>query len=232
MKTALIVPTCERPSGARYVDRTLLLLHQEGASKCDHRILLKDGPLDITPPKGWSVQAHPRKRGIRAMMWWAFEVASNLDVDQLLFAEDDIEPAKNAIAYILRESPRLTKDVAFVDFYDMLHSRHPLEDGLHKKPITERYWGNQAMLFPRQTIEWLLDHNPFAFLPDSAPSGADHVLGRLLAASKWPTYGFHLPRLVRHVGDVSAAHPDVPRLDHLTVRTATAPDFDALQISI
>lgn len=232
MQTAIIVPTCERPSGARYVDHTLRLLENAGAKGCEHRVLLKDGPFDILPPPGWDLQEHPQKRGIRAMLWWAFEIASNLDVDQLLFCEDDIETAKNAVSYILRQSPNFWSqdDLAFIDFYDMNHARYPLEERLHKKRITDRYWGNQMMLFPKRTIEWLLEHNPFAFLPDKSPSNADRVLGRLLGASKWPTYGVHIPRLVRHIGEVSAAHPDVPRLDQMTIRSN--PDFDALQISI
>lgn len=230
MKTAIIVPTCERPLGAHYVDQTLRALDREGADCADHRIVLQDGPVNIDAPAGWELLKHPERRGIRAMMWWAFEIASNLDADHLLFCEDDIEPIKNALRYILANEGKLTLDTAFVDFYDFNNNRHPLADGLHKRSINGQYWGNQCMLFPRHTFEWLLDCDPFSVKRWQAPSNADRALGFLLGSSPWPEYSVHMPRLVRHKGEISAAHATRDRrLDMLTIRTPDS-GYDALQL--
>lgn len=230
MKTAISVVTAPRPQDVNYLDETIFNLDKEGADFADVRTLHVDkkGHDLENVYSGWHLKFE-QCSGIRAMMWSVFAQAIHLGVDRLLFCEDDIRVCKNAIRYML--SLEIPGGAAFIDFYDMREAklRNLSTAGLHKQKCHDNYWGNQCMLFPVRTLKWLVQCNPFAIHKWELPSHADHCLGHFLAQSPWKEYQFHLPRLVQHVGDVSAAHPGTPRLDRFTVKTLPS-DYDAMQL--
>lgn len=202
-RTLLIVATCRRP-GVSYLHDTLAALLRNGALLCQ-RVLLVDGRLD-GPAAGFEVFESAGGDGIRGVMWRAFRLATKwrYRFDQLLFCEDDIEVCRHAIEYICECT--VPDDSAFIDFHNM--NRFPQEvpvAGLYSCS-TAGYHGNQCMLFPARTVEYLAGCDPQSVHADRLPNGADLALGALLATSPWPTYSIHFPCLVRHVGAVSAAH--------------------------
>lgn len=234
-RAVLVLPTCERPGGVDYLSDTLASVAGAGGAQLERRVVLVDGKypdLKKDTSSGFEYLHHLNERapmGIRYMMWAAFGYALAYEYEALIFCEDDVRFCKNAITRIL--SLEIPDDVAFMDFYDMTKLRHRAANwGLHKFPCTDKYWGNQCMLFPARTMQWLYDHNPMEVSQWELPNHADRVLGHLLARSPWPNYMVHLPRLVRHMGEVSVAHPDVPRLDRMVLKVA-GDDFDAASLS-
>jgi hypothetical protein len=222
--------TCPRPTDADYVIQTTEALMREGAKLCHERIAIVDGQ-DAPFLPGWqmSFSASAEKLGVRRTMWRAFEAAIESHADKLLLVEDDIRPCRNAVKKIL--SMDVPADAAFIDFHDMKELREENRPGLYPIAFANiAYWGNQCMLFPRRTIEWLVEHDPTSIETSSMPNGADRVLGLLLERSPWPSDLIHLPRLVNHVGAISIAHEGM----NLDGRRATAnypgDEFDAMTL--
>jgi len=208
MITAVTITTCARPGGVSYLRETAEALLREGADHCTYKAVIVDGVLD-DKPRGWTTVSHVLVCSVRAVMWRAFRYAKQRDVDMLLYCEDDITPCRNAVRHILQT--RVPEDCAFVDFHDMVELRSGASRGLHVRRfdglLRHKYIGNQCMMFPRRTIDWLVQRDP---VYDYAPvHHADAALGKLLEASPWPQYGICVPALVRHIGEVSAAHPEL-----------------------
>jgi hypothetical protein len=227
VQTAVSITTC--PRSASYVEETALALAREGAAGCAIRLVVVDGRQAPELP-GWDVRLGPSTtpQGVRATMWRAFGYALTAGADRLIYCEDDIVPCKNAIRWI--QALDVPDDGAFVDFHDMelgatAHGLHPVSAF---GPRDTGYYGNQCMLFPRRTLEWLVRQDPQRVRNVDPPNHADAVLGHLLARSVWPRYYVHLPRLVRHVGAVSAAHP--ARDAGPETRGYPGDDFDALTL--
>ena len=167
------------------------------------------------------------------MLWWAFRIAWESGYERLIFCEDDVTPCRNAIARVL--CTEVPASAAFVDFHDMKELRgRATNAGLFAVPSMglngQGYWGNQCMLFPRRTIGWLLQRDPMSVPRGNPPQGADIALGWLLSRSPWPTYAVHLPRLVRHVGAVSSAHPGSTLDAERATPDYLGDDFDALTL--
>jgi hypothetical protein len=228
MKSAISIITCPRP-GVDYLPRTAAALLAAGAAEfCARRFVCADGDCPQDDLDGWEVDVRYPRGGPRAMMWWAFERAVAAGVDQLVYCEDDITPTRNAIAYMARF--QVPSWAAFVDFHDVaLDAATP--PGLHVMRADRSYTGNQCMVLPRRTLQWLLLHDPMEIMPwqarGLAPHATDSVLGDFVARSLWPNYIAHVPRLVRHDGAASAAHPD--REEQL-VRAFPGEDFDAFSL--
>jgi len=167
------------------------------------------------------------QQGIRSMMWQVFRAAVEEGCDKLIFCEDDVVACRNLVPFL--QAFVVPEDVAFVDFHDLREERvRGISDGHHILPATPNYWGNQCMLFPWRTIEWLAAKDPLAVKDFHFPkSGADNTLGYFLRDSPWPLYLLHLPRLVEHIGTVSAAHK---RNHAWGVFPAASTDFDALSL--
>lgn len=228
MKTAISIITCPRPGGVDYLPRTAAALLAAGADGCVRRLVLADGDLPAGELPGWEIDVRYPRGGPRAMMWWAFERALAAGVDQLIYCEDDVTPVRNAVTFMSRLV--VPDRVAFVDFYDFVLPENAAA-GFHVRTFATVYSCNQCMLFPRRTLEWLVQQDPFAVqltqMRGHVGFATDAVLGVLLARSPWPQYLAHLPRLVRHDGDVSAAHPQrALRIAH----AFPGEDFDALSL--
>jgi hypothetical protein len=233
MSVIITIITCDRPRGASYLHQTATGLLREGALDCDERVILGDGS-EPAPEAGWETRAVFPKGGVRGNMWAAFRLAIAAGHERLIFCEDDIVPCKNAVHRILQLD--IPPDVSFVDFHDMKELRESgLPPGLHNllsNGLDSRgYWGTQCMLFPRRTLEWLVQWDPMSIARWDPPQGADRTLGWMLQWSPWPLYAAHLPRLVRHVGSVSAAHPGWDLQDERATFEYPSDSFNALSVS-
>ena len=227
MKTILAVSTCPRPEGATYVEATLQSVDAAGADLCDEKLVVSDGPFDRNKlPKSsdhrpWEVvESGDGPSGSSIAMWKIFREVVDRGADQLIFVEDDIIMAKNAIPRILQVG--IPEDLLFVTYFDVDRFRPKTPTGLYRFP-TRVYMCNQCFIIPRRSMEYLLMKG----IGDTVSSDTSIVIqgGR----SPWPFYGSHAPCLVEHVGDVSQA------TQHATLRkgrvaTNFYPDVDAMDL--
>lgn len=229
MRSMISIITCER-KGVSYLDATAAALLHEGADECDHRLVLVDGEPPVVWPAGWGLDMHWPRGGVRVMMWKAFEKAVAAGVDRLIFCEDDITPCRNAVRLMLKVG--IPDEIAFIDFHDMEALPDEIKPGLYPLSLAKGYAGNQCMVFPRRTMEWLLKQNTTTlyFREDKLSVAADAGLARLLMTSPWPTYLAHMPRVIRHDGAVSAAHPELGLHDVRATRGFVGVEFDALSL--
>jgi hypothetical protein len=231
--TLITITTCPR-AGVNYLPGTAAALLRAGADACTARLVLADGEPPAETPPGWDLDFRFPRSGDRLMMWWAFERALATGVERLIYCEDDITPCRNAVRRMLRLP--IPESVAFVDFHDNRELPDGTAAGLHEVPAQGRagrgYLGNLCMMFPRRTLAWLAQQDPLSILPQQRRGmlyhASDLVLGAFLAASPWPRYLAHLPRLVRHDGLVSAAHPEKGLR---ATREFPGADFDALTLA-
>ncbi len=125
-------------------------------------------------------------------------------------------------------------DAAFVTFFDGSVLPDGTAYGLHRvKCHGERgdgFWGAQAIVFPRRTVEYLAAFDLEKVAPGWSSGkfkhACDSLMGMALDYSPWPRYMVHVPSLVEHVGVVSAAGTDVLRPDRVA-RNFAGMDFDA-----
>jgi hypothetical protein len=229
--TVIAVATCPRV-GASYVEATIAGLDAAGAVDCDRRLLLIDGGELVPAAQGWDQRCFYPQRGPRAMLWAAFESALAVGADRLIFCQDDITPCRNAVRRMM--SVELPAGFAFMDFHDQLHVPAGALAGLYSIELAHGFTGTLALVLPRQVLEWLVQQDPMSMRRDQERGGVlmgdDVVLGVLLARSPWPRYAAHLPRLVRHDGVVSAAHPDKKLEGTRATRDFPGEDFDALSL--
>lgn len=199
---ALSVLTC--PSRPQYLRRTLAALDIAGAKQCNYRFVMSDGMPEQSIPWvtriGWRGQL-----GARAAMWSIFRYAHRIDVDWLIYCEDDIVPAPNAVERILRTAVRA--DQALVSFFDAKEfpGANRAVPGILDVPVMGReglgLFGACCLLLPRRTIDWALRSKPGDL---GMPDGADQALSWALRDSPWPVRGVSVPSLVEHVGDESS----------------------------
>ncbi len=225
MQTAIAIATC--PRSPSYVEATASALALAGAAGCAIRLVVVDGRVAPALP-GWDVRlGHTERQGVRVTMWRAFRYALEAGADRLIYCEDDIVPCKNAVSRA--QTLVIPDDGAFVDLHDLDLREGAEARGLRAAPpfgpSGTGYYGNQFQIFPRRTLEWLARKDPLAVRNCPPPNHADTTLSFLLLRSPWPRYYIHLPRLARHVGVASAAHPGRP-----SPETPGYPgdDFDAL----
>ncbi len=229
-QTLVAIATCPRPGGASYLGETLSGLSRTGAMRPGFdRLVLCDGAEPSAVMIGWPFDVGFPRRGSRAMMWWAFRRALESGADRLIYCEDDITPCRRAVERMACVS--INEEAAFMTFADRLALPDGSPDGLYVFPAAGGFEGSECLAFPRRAIEWLVQQDPFAILTeqvrDGVPVAVDQVLIRLVARSPWPNYAAHLPRLVRHEGAVSAAHPDKQLAGSRATREFPGIDFDA-----
>jgi hypothetical protein len=70
------------------------------------------------------------------------------------------------------------------------------------------FWGLQAVLIPRRTLEYLVKRDPYSVWAFNTARHGDRVVETFVGTSPWPRLAYHVPSLVRHIGTVSVAHPD------------------------
>ncbi len=241
MSAAISIITCPRPGGVSYVEATAAALVREGAGDC-HRLAIVDGQ-EAPELSGWDVRFSPlaERQGIRVTMWRAFRAALEVGADRLIYCEDDIIPCKNAVRRMTEmEIPADTGFITFCDFKELPFAA--TETGLHRiSPYGisgTGLFGNQCLIFPRQTLLLLVRRDPLAVgeiilpcgdrVPATARNHADVMLGHMVSKIR-PKVLVHLPRLVRHVGMNSIAHPERQRAAPATPHYP-GDDFDALSL--
>lgn len=223
-----------------YVEATAAALLAAGGTECAERFVIVDGDRAPELP-GWTIKlGQAERQGVRVTMWRAFRAALEAGADQLIFCEDDVIPCRNAVRWMAQLV--VPSDVAFVHFHDVRELPFATQPGLYRVPpnggLGTGMCGNQCLLFPRRMLEWLARRDPLAsgelklpsrLIPAGVRNNADTLLGCLATKSLWPRLAIHLPRLVRHVGDDSAAHPTRPFI----METPNYPgdDFDALSLA-
>lgn len=231
------------PRRTSYLSETLAGLDREGADVFDAKLVASDGPLenkDVT----WPTSVFEGPSGTRKAFWRVFRLAVDRNVDRLVIVEDDVMPCRNAMHYIRKfEVP---EDLAFVSFFEMkeltptaapgLYSLGLFEvgpkDGMRKQ--TRLYCGNQCLLLPRRTLDYLVTCDPFDsglpkdrwLLPDFS---SDSVMGWHLDHSPWPRYGAHVPCLVEHIGAIST-YRDGRTLEGRQAVVFPGGHFDALEL--
>lgn len=233
----VVVLTC--PRSTHYLADTLNSLERGGVRDVGattvKRLLVVD---DGTPPdlgadrlRDWPVMhlgAEPQGN-LRAFLG-VFEIAQKCDVDRLLFFEDDIVVCKNAVPKML--NTEVPDDCAFVSFFDMKELPYGTAAGMYKVSTMGKdgrgYWGSQAMLWPRRTIDYMLAHKD-EILEGRNKHSSDCLFGHQLLYSPWPRYGVTVPNLADHTGIISAIWSWIPKVN----RKATnfpGEGFDALSL--
>ncbi len=224
----VVVSTCPR-AGADYLPDTLAALDREGAADL-RKVVLSDGTL--ATKCDWPVRVRePAARSTRANLWDAFRLAVEAGAERLLYFEDDIVPCKNAIARMLAvECPERAALLSFHDKKRRLRRAH----GLHLAPARDidraGFWGLQAVSIPRRTLEYLVTKDPYSVWRFNVARHGDRAVEEFVVRSPWPRVAYHVPSLVRHVGVVSAAHPDRFRPNRHVPETYMGDDFDAMSL--
>ncbi len=225
-RAVVIVSTCPR-AGVDYLPDTLAALDAAGAAALD-RLVLSDGPR----PEGcrWPIITRdPPAHSTRANLWQAFRAALAMNAERLLYFEDDVYACRNAVARMAAvEIPRAVALVSFHDKKQILERRAP---GLHMVPAPDTdgrgFWGLQAVAIPRRALEYLVQLDPFSIRTGNTRRNGDRVLEDFLARSPWPAVAYHSPSLVRHTGEVSAAHPDRFQANQHVPINYAGDEFDA-----
>ena len=238
------------PRKTSYLFDTLSRLDMAGASEFDRRLVLSDGSLPEQSETevraiytksglGWPTEVYPGPSGTRIAFWRAFKIAYERGFDRVLIVEDDITPCKNALRYI--NSFSVPDDLAFVSFFEMKELNSTDQYGLHDLGLfqfprmkTRMYCGNQCMLIPRRTLEYLVACDPSdPELPADRwivpASSSDCVMGWHLSRSPWPRYGGLMPNLVQHIGEVSSL-PEYSTLEGRLSACFPGEDFDAMTL--
>lgn len=135
---------------------------------------------------------------------------------RLILLQDDVIAPPEAITQML--SMHIPDDVGLVNCHDFGDDFMPWDrptPGFHRFPAHEfGSWGMcgaQALVLPADHVRWLLDHETPPTYPHAGnPHGADYWLGWMTARSPRPWKLVVRPSPVRHLGAVSACHPDRP----------------------
>ena len=220
-KDLIVVLTAPR-GGQDYLKDTLLSLERAGVFAVDaDRVICADGADVPLLMGGFARHVLQRRMGIipeklgnlRAFMA-VFRYAQEHGCDRLLFFEDDIVACKNAVPKMLKTD--VPPECAFVSFFDMKELAYGTPRGLHRVPTAGHdgrgYWGSQAILWPKRTIDWLCQRErEIVAVPSRASS--DCLIGYHLMLSPWPKYAIHVPNLVEHVGIHSAIWSWIPSVN-------------------
>jgi hypothetical protein len=205
----LLVMTSPRQGGVSYLDETLKRLDLEGANHPDvQKILFSDGPLPhgwtkprTTSPSNWEVREYEGPSGAKEAIWRIFRYAANRKFDRLISFEDDVVPCRNAVTKVFGTD--VPPGAAFMSYFDYRSCGPERPDGIYL--LTEgstkggRYWGTQAICFPREVVCFLAEQDP-----KNIPAGGnDTAVWDVLRKSPWHHVALHVPSLFDHVGEVS-----------------------------
>ena len=234
MKTILVIATCPRKRS--YLADTIYSIDAEGGDEFKYKLIISDGDWSFPGKPGWEIQYNDGPLGHRKAFWRTLEVVAGMDADNLLYVEDDVRACKNAFRHIARMN--VPDDAALLSFHDMSICKEKAEYGPRRIPLrwngkTKDFCGLQCALIPRRSIDFLLQHDPFGMSEEqywSPTSSADCVLGYILNKSSTKNYVLHVPSLVLHVGEVSAAH-NKPLKGRADTRNFPGLTFDALELN-
>lgn len=211
------VLTCDRP-GAFYLPDTLRQIDAEGGADCERRVYvdglasgvsarlaragaLRDWRVTSLGPGGLG-NTEATRRTLAALA---------RDGREVLYFEDDVLLCRNAVARALEM--RVPAGAALLSFFDMkefapgyaagVHIAHPLPG-----PGGGEFWGNQFFRMTAEVLSWLAAQDWGSTSHGAFRSGGDVVMGELLTRHRTAgTVAYHLPCLVEHIGEVSAAFP-------------------------
>lgn len=187
-----VLTTPRRP---QYLLGTLEAIIHAGAAAFDGRLVVfVDGPL-VSVPAPWacvSLTDGGPSVGTRRSLWSIFHRAATDDVPYLLYFEDDVRLAHNAIpAMQLFEVPDAFGFVSFCKTNPTVDSK----PGLRMLPEGGKFWGTMAVKIPARSLA------RFAAAESAPPKdyayAGDVWLGQQLQA------GVVVPSIVRHIGAVS-----------------------------
>lgn len=234
MTDLLVVLTCPR-QGKSYLPDTIRSLERAGADSVDNRIVIADSNdpflFEAWKHQSWDLRFTGRQLGNLRAFLEVFKLGVQSGVDRVLFFEDDIVACKNAIPRM--QQVGVPDDCALTSFFDMKEQPHGAPNGLHRIPAMgvdgRSMWGTQAVMFPRRTMEYLVETRKFWV--DDVPNKhcADSLFSHQLLYSPWPQYALHVPNLVQHVGGVSAIWAFVPPEDRVAT-SFPGEGFDALTL--
>jgi len=206
------VVTCSERT--RYLLDTLVAIDEEGGGDV-LRTVYSDGPcsaeIRVQVPSAWSlIEKEDGPSGTRHMMWWIFVRELALGVERLLYFEDDIALAPRAVTRM--RACEVADDHAMTTFYDWKEFPDPsTRHGYYTVPSLGRddlgICGSQALMIPRQILEWVVSKPPDAWGNFTGRHASDYMLSLALSQSAQPRHHVHLPSLVDHLGHESVVDP-------------------------
>lgn len=173
----------------------------------------------ISFPGGWAIHSLPENRlgsTFALLNWILDDVTSVSDTPYILYCEDDIEFARNALHAI--DQIEVPSDCGLLSFCNLRESIVTDDSWIERFPgrFDLRYpesnpyklWGSQCLKIPARSFDTWRKRPPIQWYDNSA----DVYLGSVLCGDQSPTpmYGQYVPSLVRHTGTVSLVHPDKP----------------------
>jgi len=220
------------PRRLKYLRETLQAIDAAGGADFPgRRVVSVDGdPATVRPlaPAGWDVDSlSPTSRGTRKSMWEIMHRAANAGVSALLYFEDDVRLARNAIRVMARAV--VPDEFGFLSFFQMNKGMSD-KPGIHRywkpHPSVSGFWGSQALKVPARSLA------KFAG-PDTTPARYQHACDVWIGEQLVP--GIVLPSIVRHVGvssSIPAQHSHTITGDHIhrAGLQYAGDDADALQV--
>ena len=191
------------PRRLQYLAGTLTAIDAAGGADFPgRRVVSVDGAADLVRPlvpPGWSIDSlSPASRGTRKSMWEILHRAAGAGVPALLYFEDDVRLARNAIAVMARAE--VPAEFGFLSFFQM-NKGMPTAPGIYRyrKPSAEvsGFWGTQAFKVPARSLAQFAG-------PDPTPARYQHACDVWIGEQLVP--GIVIPSIVRHVG-VSSSIP-------------------------
>jgi hypothetical protein len=122
-------------------------------------------------------------------------------------------------------------DSMLVTFFDRKEVLEGTPAGLYQSPARGKeglgFWNTQGLVLPLRSCEFLAERDPFSVWRHRREAHGDRAIEEFMASSPWPQFTVHVPCLVRHIGEVSIAHPDSVFSDRHS-RNYPGDDFDAM----
>lgn len=233
MGARIVVSTC--PREGNYLPATLASLERAGALNYDREVLVdcpKGGgpwPRDPWDSRWPMLRIGHNFPSTRNNLWSAFRTASHLGADRLLYFEDDLVLTRNAVHRMAQVE--IPADCAFMTFHDVKEREPGSKAGIYVTADAHGkdgmgFWGAQAMAFPLRTLLYLEGCDPFAVWKTNPQRHGDRTLEHYVSLSRWPRYAIHMPCLVKHMGDISVAHPG-KKLEQRPTSNWPGEDYDA-----
>lgn len=238
---SIAVLTCPARQGS-YVAQTIRQIVSEGGRDLVRRLYVDGSESDVVTlarslePElrtGWSLERLGEGLGSTEAMRRVL-VRSAESGGDLLFFEDDLLLARNAVARMAAQS--VPADAGIVTFFDMKEVPPGSVRGLYRTRADGRdgsgFWGAQCLKFPEETVRWLADQDWSRVATGNSRMASDISMGRLLATrGERDRLAVHIPCLVEHVGSTSACFPGLS-LSPRWRRASNFPGarFDALSL--
>lgn len=197
---------------ATYLESTLRQLLDNGGQHVPNRYVCFDGDPcgmdDLANSLGFgTLEKEDGPSGTKSMIWWIFEHAIMLGADRLIFCEDDLFIAPNAINTIRLDY--IPKGHGFITYYD--YKEFPADapypgDGMHSVPAMGRdgrgLWGSLCLLISREVMQFVTsrEYNAWRDPWPHKKTAGDCTLTWALTQSPYDKFAVRVPSLVDHAG--------------------------------